>query len=569
MPHHRPLGPRCRSAESVFLPVLVLAAVLAAACAPESETPEVPGIEGWTGEPQVAAKIEEARQAVLADPGSAQAFGRLGMIFQAHDLHTEAVACYARAAELAPDEGRWPYLAAQSMRQNDLEAAVGLFEEAARRGIDHPAFHVGYGDVLAQLGRAEPAQAAYRKALELDPKVTHALYGLAQLALAKGAPEEAREHLEQAAAIAPWHGQVHTLLAQTYQRLGLAEDAARELEAAGAYPDPTQAADPVYQEVEAEAVNTLAYGSRGRRLAREGRFAEAEEQYRKVLELRTATATATAGDYSNLGGVLAGQGKIDEAIALYEKALELDDDDPYALNNLAMALAQKGEPEKAVEHLSKAVAIEPAYPEAHHNLGLVRASQRRFSDAIEHYREALSHNPSFAAAHNDLGTALAGMRDLDAAIGHWRRALEIDPRQLGARYNLSLALVQRGEHREAVERLEKGMAIAPNSSRLVSLLAWELATAPDAGLRDPARAEQLARRVYDAFSGQPQMGDVLAAALAAQGRFDEAVTVAEGALAEARRLGQGPLEAQISLRLKLYQRQQAFEQRRTAALAPR
>ena len=100
----------------------------------------------------------------------------------------------------------------------------------------------------------------------------------------------------------------------------------------------------------------------------------------------------------------------------------------------------------------------------------------------------------------------------------------------------------------------------------------ELASAPDAGLRDPARAEQLARRVYDAFSDQPQMGDVLAAALAAQGRFDEAATIAEGALSEAKRLGQRPLATQISLRLELYRRQKAFEQSRlpaTGTAAPR
>ena len=66
-----------------------LAAVLVAACArdqPRGPVFEVPGLESWTGEPQVAAKIQEARSKVLEAPRSAAAVGRLGMVFHAHDL---------------------------------------------------------------------------------------------------------------------------------------------------------------------------------------------------------------------------------------------------------------------------------------------------------------------------------------------------------------------------------------------------------------------------------------------------------------------------------------------------
>jgi tetratricopeptide (TPR) repeat protein len=546
--------------------VLSLAAIagLLLHCAPRPDAAsdsaaapvELPGIEGWTGEAQVAAKIEQARREALDNPGSAELVGRVGMIFQAHDLHAEALVCYRRAAALAIDESRWPYLAAVSLRTDDLEESVGLFEEAAARGMDHPAYHVNFGNVLAQLGRVERAETEYRRALEIDPEVTHALYGLAQLALARGEPEAARVHLEQAAGIAPWHGQVHTLLAQTYQRLGRPEDAERELKAAGAHPEAAQAADPILEQVEAEAVTSLAYTRRARRLAREGRFAEAEALYREVLEIRPAKAA----DYSNLGGTLAGQGKIDDAIQLYEKALALDDDDPYALNNLAMALAQKGDREGAVELLERALAIEPTYPEAHHNLGLVRAGQRRFAEAVEHYRQALFHDPSWAPAHNDMGTALAALGDLDGALRHWRQALEIDPRQLSALYNLSVALARRGDHAEAIGRLRRGLDMAPDSSRLASFLAWELATAPAGELRDGAEAVDLARRVHEAYPGQPAAGDVLAAALAETGDFEAAIAVAERALQQARSARQGPLVGQIEMRLEIYRRGRSFRQ---------
>lgn len=519
---------------------------------------EVPSIEGWTGEPQVAAKIEQARQAVLDDPDSAEAFGRLGMIFQAHELHTEAITCYERAAERAPEDSRWPYLAALSLRTEDLAAAVGRFDEAAERGANHAAFHVNFADVLAQLGQSQQAEERYRRALEIDPNLTHALYGLARLDLARGEPDAARARLEKAVRIAPWHGDARRLLAQTYQRLGRSEDAERELAAAGAYPEATQAADPVYQLVEAEAVTAVAYAARARRLARENRFAEAETLYRKVLEIRSEVA----GDYSNLGGALAGQGKLDEAVALYKKALELDDDDPFALNNLAMALAQKGDTGQAAEYLLRAIELEPRYPEAHHNLGLVRAGQKRFSEAVEHYREALAQNPSSARAHNDLGTAWAALGELEEAIASWRRALEIDSRELSALHNLSVALAHQGSHREALEWLDRGLAIAPDSSRISAFLAWQLATAPDETLRDGVRASALARRVHAAYPNQPGIGDVLAAALAETGDFEKALEIAGRARSQALAAGQADLAAQIERRLEGYRRGQAYRQAR-------
>ena len=143
---------------------------------------------------------------------------------------------------------------------------------------------------------------------------------------------------------------------------------------------------------------------------------------------------------------------------------------------------------------------------------------------------------------------------------YWRQTIAIDPREISAVYNLSAGLVQRAKHGEAVSWLRRGLEIAPNSSRFVSLLAWELATAPDAGVRDAAEAGRLARRIFDAYPDRPQMADLLAAALASQGRFDEAIPVAERALAQAENAGQHALVAQIQLRLKLYARRQPFHQ---------
>jgi len=516
---------------------------------------EPPALEGWSGEELVAAKLDALRRDALAEPASAARVGRLGEAFHAHELHREATRCYRRAIELAPDEARWPYLAALAVAESDLAASVGLFEQAAALDADHPAIHVNFADVLLQLGRGDEAAAQYRRALGIEAATPHALYGLARVAVAAGDLEAAVARLEEAAALPAHNAEVHGLLAQLYRRLGRGEEAELAVLRAGAG-RAGRTADPIVAAMEGEAVSTQAIGRRGRRLADAGRYAEAEAAFRAVLERREPNAR----DLSNLGGAVAGQGRIDEAIGFYDRALALDPEETYTLNNRGLALAERGDLEAAAASLERAIGIDPSYVDGQVNLGLVRARQGRHEEAAAHYRAAIERDPSQVAAYTGLGGSLAELAALDGAIAAWRRGVEIDPTNLASLYNLAVALIQAGEHGEAVGWLRRGLGTAPNSSRLATLLAWELATAPDPALRDAAAAEELARRVTDAYPRQPQAADVLAAALAAQGRFDLAGPVAERALGLARQAGERTLAAEIAGRLARYRRGEAFVQ---------
>lgn len=521
----------------------------------------LPPIDTAGMEPQVAAKIEWARSRVAQEHDSAAAWGSLGMVLQAHELFDAAVDCYREAAALDAADYRWPYLSALALQRERLTEAIASFAQAAARRPANPAFYISYGDALLSLGRPHEAEMRYAEALELDAASSHALYGLARVAFTAGDVDAAREHLERAARLAPRHGEVHLLLAQVYFRAGERQKAAREELLAAAYPDPTRAADPVVEAMQAEAVNSRAYTQQGLRFVKAGRFAEAEEAFRQVLAIRPGNAR----DYANLGGALARQGKLEEAIGSYRQALELEPEDPWTLNNLALALADRGELEAAAARLDEALQIDPAYAEAHLNLGLVRSGQGRLDEALAAYRQALRVDPGLIDAHTNLGSALAAAGRLQEAIDHWQRALEIDGRDLAALYNLSVALSQQGEHRAAIERLREGLSYAPNSSRLASLLAWELATVPDGALRDGREAVRLARRVYEAYPDRVASADVLAAALAEAGRFEEAVRMMEEAIRLAQRQGGASSATQeLQARLDGYRQNRAFRQPSTA-----
>ena len=63
-------------------------------------------------DPAIKKAIEEARSKVIAEPDSAQAWGRLGMVLITHDFRLPAAFCLEQAERLDPAEVRWPYFQA-------------------------------------------------------------------------------------------------------------------------------------------------------------------------------------------------------------------------------------------------------------------------------------------------------------------------------------------------------------------------------------------------------------------------------------------------------------------------
>jgi tetratricopeptide (TPR) repeat protein len=113
-------------------------------------------------------------------------------------------------------------------------------------------------------------------------------------------------------------------------------------------------------------------------------------------------------------------------------------------NNLGLALAERGRVDEAIAHFQQAVEIKPDYANAHQNLGVALVGQGQFDAAIVHFRKALELKPDFPdITHNNLGIALARRGQFDEAIAHFRKALELRPDYAEARKNLDLALRMR------------------------------------------------------------------------------------------------------------------------------
>jgi tetratricopeptide (TPR) repeat protein len=176
--------------------------------------------------------------------------------------------------------------------------------------------------------------------------------------------------------------------------------------------------------------------------------------YRDVESLWVATLRKNPQSWmahNNLGKLVAGQDRLDEAIEHFRAAIRLRPDNDKAYHNLGVALSRQGRNGEALEAYSEAVRINPQNSGAQVNFGNVLAGMGRYEEAAAHYAAALRILPDSAEVHNNLANALAGQGRYDAAIEHYEAALRIDPDYAAARENLSVARELRRDA-EAVDR---------------------------------------------------------------------------------------------------------------------
>jgi cytochrome c-type biogenesis protein CcmH/NrfG len=115
------------------------------------------------------------------------------------------------------------------------------------------------------------------------------------------------------------------------------------------------------------------------------------------------------------------------------------------------------------------------------------------------------------------------------------------------------ALASQGRIAEATTEYRETLRLRPDWPPALGGLAWILATSSNESVRNGGEAVQLAERLCAVSGCQEADGlDVLAAAYAEAGRFDDAVRVAQRAVEAATAAGPGDLAGQIQERLKLY-----------------
>ncbi len=147
------------------------------------------------------------------------------------------------------------------------------------------------------------------------------------------------------------------------------------------------------------------------------------------------------------------------SLALFRRALVVDEANYVAHHGVAVALDRQREMEAALFHARRSVELKPKYVDGWVTLGNLLASRERMAEAETAYRRALELNPDVAETWANFGVAQMLHGQWDEARKSMERAIELDPRSAKAHYNLGMLLAKLGELSEAKAAYERVLAL--------------------------------------------------------------------------------------------------------------
>jgi protein O-GlcNAc transferase len=255
-------------------------------------------------------------------------------------------------------------------------------------GAEHEETEADLGLALKAQARHAEAEAAFRRALALNPDLTIAHLNLARVLEQQDHLEAAAKAFEDAIRLNPHAAQYHFELGKLYSRMNHPAEAREHFEHAVQI-------DPQW----AEAHNSLGIA--------QIEFDErtlAEQSFRRAVELKPTLVVALV----SLANVLKDTERAAEAEAFYRRALELDPHADNAAYNFTDVLLKLDRPDEAEAFSRQTLASNPRSVMNHFTLGNILMGRNigNIGEALDCYRRAIEIDPGCEVAHSNLAFAL-------------------------------------------------------------------------------------------------------------------------------------------------------------------
>ncbi len=173
-------------------------------------------------------------------------------------------------------------------------------------------------------------------------------------------------------------------------------------------------------------------------------------------------ASDEAVQRNNLGASLLQQGKMEEAIAEFRKAVTLDPKYTGAQLNLAYAYDRQGRIAEALAQYQTVIALEPENLFAQNNLGVLYDKQGRYDEAIAAFEQVLQIDPSNATALRNLENAKRNngiVQEREERFAQAQKEVEARPEDPRAAYNLGRLHASFDEKDQALEWIAKALEL--------------------------------------------------------------------------------------------------------------
>jgi predicted O-linked N-acetylglucosamine transferase (SPINDLY family) len=211
------------------------------------------------------------------------------------------------------------------------------------------------------------------------------------------------------------------------------------------------------------------------------------------------------------GIVLQQQGDAAEALAAFDRALQLKPDLVQAVHRQGMVLHSLGRLDEALSAFDRALRLRPGGPAIHSSRGLALQEQGRLSEALAAYDRALELKPDAIGALVNRGNLLREQGRLSEALAAYDRALELKPDAIIALVNRGNLLKDQACFPQALAAYKNALSVKPDAAIAYSNYLFCLNYDPAQDNVAVAEAHRLWGEHYptlpEAFSTYPNVRD--------------------------------------------------------------
>ena len=263
-----------------------------------------------------------------------------------------------------------------------IDKAILLFEESIKKFPDCIEAYPNLANVLLAKGRSNNAKNILNKAIELNPKYLRSYSIMAGILVGEGNLQKAEFFLKKSLEINPKDINALVNLACVLKDSG----------------NPKQAEKFLKDALKINPSFDFALTNLGAVLNELEKFDEGEQYLRKALSINSSSPMAL----NNLGNILSNKKNNKEAELCYRKAIEIKSDFSIAYNNLGSLLSKQGNLIEAESFTQKAINFNPKFELAYVNLGTIKIDLDKLKEAEELFLSAIEINEKYSYAYRNL-----------------------------------------------------------------------------------------------------------------------------------------------------------------------